>query len=64
MRTGDYVGIFTEDEGLDVTHVGIAITDGGEILFRHASSVEGKVVDEDFRLYVRAWPGIVLLRPR
>jgi len=66
LRTGDYAGIYSEKEWLDVSHVGIIIKDGDRALFRHASSSANnrKVVDEDFRKYIDDKPGIVLLRPK
>ncbi len=65
LQTGDYIGIYTRQQGLDVSHVGIFIRDelGREVL-RHASSVKGKVVDQDFIAYVLKTPGIVVLRPK
>ena len=63
LRTGDYVGIYTEAEGLDVSHVGIIIRDGRRLLFRHASSVKRKVLDQDFLPYINGKSGIVVLRP-
>jgi hypothetical protein len=63
LRTGDYAGIYTETEGLDVSHVGIIIRDGRRLLFRHASSVKRKVLDQDFLPYISGKPGIVVLRP-
>ncbi len=65
LNTGDYVGIYTERPGLDVSHVGIVIRDSGSVFLRHASSSEDneKVIDEDFINYIRNKPGIVVLRP-
>jgi hypothetical protein len=63
LRTGDYAGIYTEAEGLDVSHVGIVIRDGGRLLLRHASSIQRKVLDQDFLPYISEKPGIVVLRP-
>ena len=65
LRTGDYVGAYAEDGGLDVTHVGIFVdTPDGPVL-RNASSLtaDNKVVDSPLRDYVRTVPGIVVLRP-
>lgn len=66
LRTGDYVGVFEETEGLDVSHVGLAIKDArtDSWLFRHASSVRGNVVDQDLSDYLASKPGIIVLRPR
>jgi len=37
MRTGDYIGIYSEENGLDVTHVGIFIRNTDSFFLRHAS---------------------------
>lgn len=63
LKTGDYIGIYTHDKGLDVSHVGILIKDkDGKVLFRHASSLKGMVVEEPLIRYIRNKPGIVVLR--
>ncbi|WP_245234188.1 DUF1460 domain-containing protein [Mycobacterium sp. PS03-16] len=65
LRTGDYIGAYAEDGGLDVTHVGIFIdTPAGPVL-RNASSLDAdnKVVDTPLPDYLRTIPGIVVLRP-
>lgn len=66
LRRGDYAGIYSEKEGLDVSHVGIIIRNGDNILLRHASSSadKRKVLDEDFREYMDDKPGIILLRAK
>ena len=66
LHTGDFVGVYTKLEGLDVTHVGIAIRKGGHVWFRNASSLEKnmKVVDTDFLTYMQSKPGIVVLRSK
>ena len=63
LQTGDYVGIYSEKEGLDVSHVGILIRNYDAVSIRHASSRYGKVVDEDFQKYIDDKPGIIVLRP-
>ena len=65
LRTGDYVGIYTRKQGLDVSHVGLIIRDKNRVYFRHASSDQKyrKVMDQDFRKYIDGKPGIVILRP-
>ena len=65
MRTGDYVGIYAEMEGLDVSHVGIVIRKQGSLFFRHASSAPGAgaVIDQDFLEYMNSRPGLIVLRP-
>ena len=66
LKTGDYIGIFSEKEGLDVSHVGIFINNKGEAVLRHASSEKTlrKVVDQGFMDYIKNKPGIVVLRHR
>ena len=64
LSTGDYIGIYAEDDGLDVTHTGIVVLKRAEILFRHASQVEGRVIDCDLSAYMASRPGMVILRPR
>jgi len=65
LSTGDYVGIYTELPGLDVTHTGIIIKKNGRTYLRHASSrnVNDRVVDEDLLEYMQNKPGLVVFRP-
>ncbi|WP_233209884.1 MULTISPECIES: DUF1460 domain-containing protein [unclassified Pantoea] len=64
LRNGDYVGIYSTLEGLDVTHVGIVIRYNGQVWLRNASSlaINRRVVDSPFLEYTRLKPGIVVLR--
>ena len=66
LQTGDYVGMYTEIDGLDVTHTGIIIKNDKGVLLRHASSKKSnmRVVDEDFTEYIKNVPGIVVYRPK
>lgn len=65
LHTGDYTGIYTETEGLDVSHVGIVIRETRSVYLRHASSATAsrKVVDQLFGDYISERPGIVVVRP-
>jgi hypothetical protein len=65
LQTGDYVGIYAEAEGLDVSHVGIIVKSGDVACLRHASSAPShrKVIDEEFETYMSGKPGIIVLRP-
>jgi hypothetical protein len=63
LQTGDYVGIFSDVPGLDVSHVGIIIKAGSGIAFRHASYTARKVVDQDFSGYISDKTGIIIIRP-
>ncbi|MEW6068894.1 MAG: N-acetylmuramoyl-L-alanine amidase-like domain-containing protein [Nitrospirota bacterium] len=66
LRTGDYAGVYSRLQGLDVSHVGIIIKDKDRIFLRHASSQKNcrKVVDNDFKHYIINKPGIIVLRPK
>jgi hypothetical protein len=66
LKSGDYIGIYSEKPGLDVSHVGIVIRDGENINLRHASSLKKhrKVIDEDLKDYLEVKSGIIVLRPR
>ena len=65
LKTGDYIGIYSELDGLDVSHVGIFIRGREKVSLRHASSAEKykKVIDEDFKSYLQNKPGIIVFRP-
>jgi hypothetical protein len=61
LKTGDYVGVYSPLEGLDVSHVGIVIHEDPQVWFRHAS-FNNEVVDSPFLEYMKNKPGIVVLR--
>jgi len=65
LRTGDYVGIYSDKPGLDVSHTGIIIKKDGSTFLRHASSrsENRRVVDEELLEYIKNKPGIVVYRP-
>jgi hypothetical protein len=63
LQTGDYIGMYTDTEGLDVSHVGLIARGEDGVKLRHASLVQGRVVEEDFEAYVKEKPGFVVLRP-
>lgn len=60
---GDYVGIYSVENGLDVSHVGIIIKDKEVVYLRHASKRYGKVIDEGFKDYISHKPGLIVLKP-
>lgn len=64
LQSGDYLGIYSEQAGLDVSHVGLLVVTGDRYLLRHASSRPGlrRVVDVDLRDYLRDRPGLVVYR--
>ncbi len=66
LKTGDYVGLYSNMEGLDVSHVGIIIRKGDSVSMRHASSAakHRKVLDEDFKDCIADKPGFIVLRPK
>lgn len=63
LKTGDYAGFYSDLPGLDVSHVGIIIRQGENLVLRHASSLHRRVLDENFREYLSGKPGIIILRP-
>lgn len=65
LRTGDYIGAYAEDGGLDVTHVGIFVDTADGPVLRNASSLSANmaVVDSPLADYLQTVPGIVVLRP-
>jgi hypothetical protein len=65
IRTGDYIGIYSHAAGLDVSHVGVFIREGGKSYLRHASSQPEfrKVIDQNFHEYIQNKPGIIIFRP-
>lgn len=64
LKTGDYIGIYSDNAGLDVSHVGIFIKKGKKALLRHASSEKNirMVIDEDFKSYIAKKLGITIIR--
>ncbi|MGA9117203.1 MAG: N-acetylmuramoyl-L-alanine amidase-like domain-containing protein [Bacteroidota bacterium] len=67
MRNGDIVALTTDREGLDVSHTGWAVREGGEIRLLHASPVCGSVcmTEESLAAHVarsRQCTGIVVAR--
>ncbi|PKL51423.1 MAG: DUF1460 domain-containing protein [Nitrospira bacterium HGW-Nitrospira-1] len=65
LKTGDYAGVYSAMQGLDVSHVGIIIKAGNTISLRHASSDRRyrKVIDQGFQEYISEKPGLIILRP-
>jgi len=66
LRTGDYVGIYSNHPGLDVSHTGLLVKDGDRFQLRHASSRRSsrRVVDVDLLEYLQGKPGLVVYRAR
>lgn len=64
LETGDYIGIYSRTDGLDVSHTGIIIKQADSVYMRHASSVNKhmKVLDEELMDYLKNKPGIIVLR--
>ncbi|MDP2158265.1 MAG: DUF1460 domain-containing protein [Nitrospirota bacterium] len=65
IRTGDYAGIYSDSQGLDLSHVGIIIRVGASLFLRHASSARDhqKTVDQNFMQYMQGKLGLIFLRP-
>jgi hypothetical protein len=66
LKTGDYAGICSTLEELDVSHVGIIVREGKTVFFRHASSDirYRKVIDQHLEEYITGKPGLIILRPK
>ena len=66
LLSGDYVGIYSEKPGLDVSHCGILVRRDGHLYLLHASSRQKtrKVVMEELALYLQGRPGLVVYRTR
>ncbi len=66
LVTGDYVGVYSEKQGLDVSHTGLIVKQKGLVCLRHASSAKEfrRVVEQDLRKYMENKPGLIILRPR
>ncbi|WP_245568823.1 DUF1460 domain-containing protein [Nocardia concava] len=65
LHTGDFLGAYTDQAGLDVSHVGIFINTPNGPMFRNASSLaaNNQVVDSPLTQYLNTVPGLVVLRP-
>lgn len=66
LKTGDYIGIYSELQELDVSHTGIIIKKGKDIFLRHASSQKKiqEIADSEFISYIEKKPGIIVFRPK
>lgn len=62
LKQGDYIGIYTKQAGLDVSHVGIAVQKDGVWHLRHASSIEKKVIDSELDQYLKDKEGVIVYR--
>lgn len=66
LRPGDYLGSYSPEPGLDVSHVGLLVEHDGKRWLRHASSRPGvgRVIDSELHEYFSAKPGLIVLRPQ
>ena len=66
LQPGDYVGIYSDKEGLDVSHTGLIVKSADHVILRHASSRSGveRVVDEVLLDYLQGKPGLVVYRAK
>lgn len=62
LKNGDYVGIYTNKKGLDVTHTGIIIKKDNKIFIRHASSLKKKIIDSELFEYSKNKLGLIIYR--
>lgn len=64
IKTGDYLGVYSDKNGLDVSHTGIAVRKNGVVYLRHASTVHEKVLDEELAAYMKNKPGLLVYRAK
>lgn len=68
MQSGDIIGITTDVEGLDTSHTGIAVREGGQLVFMHAP-LAGKKVEitestlPEYLARNKRQTGIMVVRP-
>jgi len=62
LKVGDYIGIYTNFKGLDVTHTGVIVIKNSMVYLRHASSKKMKVIDSLFVQYIDKKDGVVVYR--
>ncbi len=62
LQNGDYIGIYTPKDDLDVTHTGIIIKKDDKVFIRHASSKYKKVLDSDLFEYTKNKEGVLIYR--
>lgn len=64
LKNGDYIGIYSDKDDLDVTHTGIIIKKEGKIFIRHASSLLKKVIDSELFEYTAKKEGVIIYRSK
>lgn len=64
LKDGDYIGIYTNKNDLDVTHTGIIIKKGKKVFIRHASSLHKKVLDSELFKYTKNKLGVLVYRSK
>lgn len=66
LQAGDYVGVYSDLDGLDVSHTGLLVQGKDGFMLRHASSRYNarRVVDVDLPEFLQGKPGLVVYRAR
>ncbi len=64
LKNGDYIGIYSDKDDLDVTHTGIIIKKDEKVFIRHASSLLKKVIDSDLFEYTAKKEGVIIYRSK
>lgn len=64
LQTGDYIGIYSDRPGLDVSHAGVIIRTPDGLFLRNASSKrnEQRIIDSPLQGYLHNKAGIVVYR--
>jgi hypothetical protein len=66
LQAGDYIGVYSDQAGLDVSHTGLVVPGKEKLMLRHASSRNSvrRVVDDDLLEYLQGKQGLVVYRAR
>ena len=67
LRSGDLFAVATSVGGLDVTHIGVIVTDASGVSAVHAVPGQGVIRSKPFHRYIESIPesiGAVIFRPR
>ena len=66
LQTGDLIFFASTRKHLDVFHAGIIVRDGKRLLMRHASRIQGLVVQQELSDFLKAnrMAGVIVVRPQ
>lgn len=66
LKDGDFILFVSGRAGLDVSHAGLIVRNGEQVLMRHARRSYKKVIEQDLMEFFRLLPmsGFIILRPK